>query len=92
MTWDYPAYPNTFGPYWPDPDELPGQANYTGIFPMPQIGVTAQTANPNLCQSYHNAMIIALTDGSVRKISASIDQNVWTKALTPADGAALGDW
>jgi prepilin-type N-terminal cleavage/methylation domain-containing protein len=32
MTWHWPAYPNSFGPYWPDPDELPGQANYTGLF------------------------------------------------------------
>ena len=25
MTWHWPAYPNTYGPYWPDPDQLPGQ-------------------------------------------------------------------
>ena len=32
MTWHWPAYPNSFGPYWPDPDQLPGQANYTGLY------------------------------------------------------------
>ena len=53
MTWHWPAYPNSFGPYWPDPDELPGQPNYTGLFPLPQIGVNQMQANPNLCQCYH---------------------------------------
>jgi hypothetical protein len=24
MSWPWPAYPNSFGPYWPNPDELPG--------------------------------------------------------------------
>src|ERR1700677_1907630 len=52
MTWDWPAQPNTFGPYWPNPDELPGQVNYTGLFPLPQIAVTPMTANPNLSQCY----------------------------------------
>jgi len=37
MTWDWPAYPNTFGPYWPNPDELPGQPNYNGFFTLPQV-------------------------------------------------------
>jgi len=92
MLWSYPAYPDTFGPYWPDPDELPGQANYTGLFLLPQIGVTAKTADPNLCQSYHTAMIVALADGSTRNIGPGIDQKVWTHVLDPADGVALGAW
>ena len=72
MTWSYPAYPNSYGPYWPDPDELPGQPNYTGLFPMPQVGVTALKADPNLCQSYHSSMNIALMDGSVRPRSPPV--------------------
>jgi prepilin-type N-terminal cleavage/methylation domain-containing protein len=93
MTWDWPAYPNTFGPYWPNPDELPGQANYKGFFTLPQINVDPMKADPNLSQSYHAVMNIALMDGSVRNISAGLSQQTWTYALDPADGQLLGsDW
>jgi prepilin-type N-terminal cleavage/methylation domain-containing protein len=93
MTWHWPAYPNSFGPYWPNPDELPGQPNYTGLFELPQIGVNMMLANPNLCQSYHTVMNVALMDGSVRKITASLSQKTWTNALNPDDGQVLGpDW
>jgi prepilin-type N-terminal cleavage/methylation domain-containing protein len=93
MTWHWPAYPNSFGPYWPDPDELPGQPNYSGSFPLPQIGVNPMKADPNLSQSYHAIMVASLMDGSVRKISPSLSQLTWTLALNPADGQVLGpDW
>ena len=93
MCWHWPAYPNQFGPYWPNPDELPGQPNYTGLFPLPQIGVSPMKADPNLSQSYHSIMVVALMDGSVRKIAASLSQATWTNALNPADGQVLGpDW
>ena len=93
MTWHWPAYPNSFGPYWPNPDELPGQANYTGLYPLPQIQVSIMLANPNLCQSYHAIMNIALMDGSVRNISGALSQKTWTNALNPADNQVLGpDW
>jgi prepilin-type N-terminal cleavage/methylation domain-containing protein len=86
MTWMWPAYPNSFGPYWPNPDELPGQPNYTGLFPLPQIHVSPMKADPNLSQCYHSVMVVGLMDGSVRKISASLSQATWTNALLPADG------
>jgi prepilin-type N-terminal cleavage/methylation domain-containing protein len=93
MTWHWPAYPNSFGPYWPNPDELPGQPNYSGLFALPQINVKAMQADPNLSQSYHPVMVVALMDGSVRKISAGLSQTTWTYALNPADGQVLGpDW
>jgi prepilin-type N-terminal cleavage/methylation domain-containing protein len=93
MTWDWPAYPNTFGCYWPNPDELPGQVNYKGLFPLPQINVDPMKADPNLSQSYHAVMNIALMDGSVRNITAGISQQTWTYALNPSDGQLLGpDW
>ena len=81
MSWPYPCYSNTFGPYWPNPDELPGQSNFipysaTTGYPLPQIGTSAQLANPNLAQSYHpTVMNIALMDGSVRQITAAISQS-----------------
>jgi len=94
MTWDYPAYPNTLGPYWPNPDELPGQPHFTGLFALPQIGVRPTQADPNLCQSYHTGVMnLGLMDGSVRNISAAVSATTWTNALNPADGQALGpDW
>ncbi len=94
MTWSYPAYPNTMGPYWPNPDELPGQPNWTGVFPLPQLGTTPMQADPNLCQSYHpGVMNVALMDGSLRIVSTGLSQATWTLALNPADGQVLGsDW
>jgi prepilin-type N-terminal cleavage/methylation domain-containing protein len=93
MTWDWPAYPNTFGPYWPNPDQLPGQANYKGLFALPQIGVNPMQADPNLSQCYHQVMNVALMDGSVRTVSTALSQQTWTSALNPADGQVLGnDW
>jgi prepilin-type N-terminal cleavage/methylation domain-containing protein/prepilin-type processing-associated H-X9-DG protein len=94
MAWSYPAYLNTYGPYWPNPDELPGQANFTGLFPLPQIGVTPMQADPNLCQSYHSGLMnIALMDGSVRTVTAGLSRTSWTNALLPDDGQVLGsDW
>lgn len=92
MAWSYPAYPNTYGPYWPNPDELVGQPNYTGSYPLPQIGVTAMKANPNLCQSFHAIMNVGMMDGSVRKITAGINQRVWSQAINPNDGGPLGQW
>jgi prepilin-type N-terminal cleavage/methylation domain-containing protein len=93
MTWHWPAYPNSFGPYWPNPDELPGQPSYTGLYPLPQIGLSAMLMNPNLCQSYHMVMNVALMDGSVRNITPALSQQTWTNALNPADGNVLGsDW
>jgi hypothetical protein len=91
MTWHWPAYPNSFGPYWPNPDELPGQPSFTGLFELPQIGVNMMKADPNLAQCYHSVMNVALMDGSVRNISSSLSQQTWTNALLPDDGQMLGD-
>ncbi|HTU91911.1 MAG TPA: DUF1559 domain-containing protein [Gemmataceae bacterium] len=93
MVWWFQAYPNTIGPYWPDNDELPGGQNYTGQYALPQIGINSMQANPNLCQTYHSAMVVSLMDGSVRKISPGLSQLTWTNALNPSDGQVLGsDW
>ncbi len=94
MAWAPPAYTNTIGPYWPNPDELPGQIHFTGTFPLPQIGVRPAVANPNLCQSYHaTVMNLGVMDGSVRSIGTSLSATTWTNALIPDDGQALGsDW
>ena len=69
-----------------------GQPNYTGSDPLPQIGIAAMQANPNLCQSFHTVMNIAMMDGSVRKITASINQTIWSQAINPNDGGPMGQW
>jgi prepilin-type N-terminal cleavage/methylation domain-containing protein len=93
MVWWFVAYPNTIGPYWPDNDQLPGGQNYTGLYALPQIGINPLQADPNLCQSYHSAMVVALMDGSVRLVGPGISQTTWTYALNPADGQPPGaDW
>jgi hypothetical protein len=94
MVWWFVAYPNTIGPYWPDNDQLPGGQNYTGQYPLPQIGVNAMKADPNLCQSYHTGVMnVGLMDGSVRNVSGGVSLTTWGNALNPADGQVLGsDW
>jgi prepilin-type N-terminal cleavage/methylation domain-containing protein len=86
-SWPYPAYPNTYGPHFPNPDQLPGQANYTGNYFLPQIGIVPMQADPNRCQSYHTAVMnVALMDGSVRQVSPGVSQVAWNTVLGPADG------
>jgi prepilin-type N-terminal cleavage/methylation domain-containing protein len=93
MAWAYPAYLNTMGPYWPNPDQLPGEANHRGTYLLPQIAVSIQKADPNYVQTYHAVMNIALMDGSVRNVSGSLSQATWTSALSPDDGKVLpSDW
>jgi prepilin-type N-terminal cleavage/methylation domain-containing protein/prepilin-type processing-associated H-X9-DG protein len=99
MSWPYPAYPNTLGCYWPNPDELPGQPNFvpytaTTGYALPQVGTTPMLANPNLCQSYHpGSMNIAMMDGSVRQVSDDVSQMNWNYAIDPADNQTLdGNW
>jgi prepilin-type N-terminal cleavage/methylation domain-containing protein len=93
MVWWLPAYPNTIGPYWPDDDQLPGAQNYTGQYALPQMGINPVQANPNLCQSYHTSMNVALMDGSVRKVSTGVSQQTWSYALDPTVQSVLGpDW
>jgi prepilin-type processing-associated H-X9-DG protein len=99
MSWPYPAYTNTLGCYWPNPDELPGQPSYvpctsTTGYALPQIGTNTLQANPNLCQSYHpTSMNIAMMDGSVRQINEDVSQQNWNYALDPADNHVPdGSW
>jgi prepilin-type N-terminal cleavage/methylation domain-containing protein len=90
-SWPYPAYFNTYGPHYPNPDFI-----RLGIstYPAPQMGTTPLQANPDTCQSYHTGvMTCALLDGSVRSVSASVSLATWRLAINPSDGQPLGsDW
>jgi prepilin-type N-terminal cleavage/methylation domain-containing protein/prepilin-type processing-associated H-X9-DG protein len=89
-SWPFPAFLNTFGPHYPNPDELPGQMNFTALYPLPQCGTTTTLADPNTCQSYHpGIMNVAMVDGSVRAIKGTINQRVWSTILDPADGGIV---
>jgi prepilin-type N-terminal cleavage/methylation domain-containing protein len=94
--WAYPAYFNTYGPHYPNPDFLDASAGagVFGMYPPPQIGTTPREANPDTAQSFHpESMIVSLMDGSVRSVSASISLATWRLAINPADGQVLGaDW
>ena len=90
-SWSYPAYFNTYGPHYPNPDFI-----RLGIdtYPAPQMGTTTLQANPDTCQSYHTGvMTCALLDGSVRSVSGSVSLATWRRAVHPNDGQPLGsDW
>jgi prepilin-type N-terminal cleavage/methylation domain-containing protein len=71
--------------------------NVSGTWSQPpQLGITiAQNAcDRNRSQSFHPAAVnVALMDGSVRSVSASVSQPTWQAALVPDDGTVLGsDW
>jgi prepilin-type N-terminal cleavage/methylation domain-containing protein len=56
---------------------------------------TATSANGGKCDrrlasTPHTVMMVALGDGSVRALSASLDPATWAAALTPAGGEVLG--
>jgi len=59
-----------------------------------QVGPTAVSADRSIAQAAHTGgMNVCLGDGSVRFVTASLTQQTWARALTPAGGEVLGsDW
>jgi prepilin-type N-terminal cleavage/methylation domain-containing protein len=90
-SWCYPAYFNTYGPHYPNPDFLDVSAGVGvfGQYPAPQVGITPKDANADTAQSFHPTMSVSLMDGSVRSIKNSIALSVWRKLINPEDGAVL---
>ena len=91
-SWPYPAYFNTYGPHYPNPDFLDVSAGVGvfGLYPAPQIGSTPQEVNPDTCQSFHpGTMTVALMDGSVRQIKSSIALSIWRLLINPEDGSVI---
>src|SRR5262249_27015361 len=76
-----------------DPDKK-GVGYGKAIFDVPQPGIRPQQADYRLPQSGHAAVVnVAMGDGSVRGVSASVTQKTWQAAVLPADGNPLGpDW
>jgi type II secretory pathway pseudopilin PulG len=70
---------------------------------LPQIGVTRNTCKVGKVNglqigmepssSHPGAMVVAMTDGSIRTVSSSVSQVTWFRACNPTDGLPLGsDW
>jgi type II secretory pathway pseudopilin PulG len=53
----------------------------------------ADCCNNWVAQTGHDAMTVALADGSVRWVSAAITQTMWERVLLPRDGQPVdGEW
>lgn len=94
-SWSYPAYIDTYGPKYPNPVffHFADTQDLHGMYPAPQIGTTTREADPDTCQSSHpQTMTVALMDGSVRGVSASISLDIWRRLINPDSGMPVGEW
>lgn len=61
-------------------------------FDAPQIGVAPKDGDYRLTQSGHEKVVqVGMGDGSARGVAAKVSRTTWKNALTPEDGAPLGD-
>jgi hypothetical protein len=92
-------------PWLPSPMQPPGKAFYPGfcipalaargapnvIGPLSKFQRQPPRVNcdPTRAATAHDAMVVGLTDGSVRTLSPSMSGAAWWAAVTPAGGEAL---
>src|SRR5262245_7783297 len=68
-------------------------ANSTGPGSMFQVGADPATCDWNRASTVsRTAILVALCDGSVRRLAATLAPALWWSALQPNDGGNLGDW
>jgi hypothetical protein len=68
-------------------------ANSTGPGILFQAGAVPATCDWNLASTAsRTAILVALCDGSVRSLAATVAPAIWWSALQPNDGVSLGDW
>jgi len=68
-------------------------ANSTGLGSLFQVGANPAACDWNLASTASRTVIlVALCDGSVRSLAATIAPAIWWSALQPNDGGNLGDW
>ncbi|OWK39751.1 hypothetical protein FRUB_05641 [Fimbriiglobus ruber] len=92
-------YPDNYWPDWGPIIASSDEGDPTGPAaiwqPSPKPGLNAAGAPAGICDggrgsSYHTAVInVAMADGSVRNVSASVDPNMWWYAFTPNGGEVL---
>jgi len=92
------AYPDN---YWPDwgtivASEEVGSVTGPHTFATqvkPRLSGTTAVCTGSIASTPHDSMIVALWDGSVRGVRASVNNNTWWWAFTPAGGEVPGnDW
>jgi hypothetical protein len=68
-------------------------ANSTGPGSLFQVGAAPATCDWNLASTVsRTGILVALCDGSVRSLAATLAPTIWWSALQPNDGGNLGDW
>ena len=68
-------------------------ANSTGPGSLFQVGADPATCDWNRASTAsRTAILVALCDGSVRSLAATMAPALWWSALQPNDGGPLGDW
>jgi prepilin-type N-terminal cleavage/methylation domain-containing protein len=85
----YPGWlnvdPNLYGPMF---------ATQVQRIGPPQVLPSLAECDPSVLQSPHpGCILVALADGSVRRVSPGVSASTWRAAVLPADGEVLGpDW
>jgi prepilin-type processing-associated H-X9-DG protein len=60
---------------------------------QPGLGRCATCCDNWRAQTAHQAMNVAMADGSVRAVKRGVSQETWDRLLLPCDGGVLGsDW
>jgi len=80
--------PSTYGPYievW-----LQGPTIQFQVQPYPYVDANA--CDFRIASTPHRSMVVAMADGSVRSIAASIPAPTWWALCTPAGGEVLSDY
>jgi type II secretory pathway pseudopilin PulG len=90
--WAFPGIDHAMQWQWP-PVFANNRTHGAAAFGVPQTNCTLAAADKRYAQSAHAVVYCLLADGSVRGVGAGVTQLTWQIALTPADGAVLGqDW
>jgi prepilin-type N-terminal cleavage/methylation domain-containing protein len=95
VTGGFVRYTATFQPGSAPPATATGEPVFQAA--PKNTGTGSIVCNPALAQTPHaSGMLVALGDGSVRSIQASISVTTWRRAIAPQDGGVLGqglnDW
>jgi prepilin-type N-terminal cleavage/methylation domain-containing protein len=92
------TYPDSYWPDWGSITASEEVGDQTGPHTFagqvkPRMSGGAAICTGSIASTPHDAMLVALSDGSVRSVSPSVNPNTWWAALTPAGGEVLGgDW
>jgi type II secretory pathway pseudopilin PulG len=93
------AYPENFWPDWgtiianDEVGSVVGPHSFASQVKPRMTSGNRAICTGSIASTYHDTMLVALWDGSVRGVNASINPVTWWAAFTPAGGEILGnDW